>query len=171
MVKVSGPLFSMAVSGNFGGIIFDRRGYACIRRSARDARTPGQGNYRLALTVAQKCASACGPATRQQVKALSPEPARWSPYLVQQLIGPQSQSFLAWPSLPLPASIRPVGKPRPCGSACGRFLSLMPNTARLRPAPNSFYWRQRCSGWGCIPTWGGLTATLTCGRRASVLEG
>lgn len=95
MAKVSGPLFSMAVSGNFGGIIFDRRGYAYIRRSPRDARTPGQGNYRLALTVAQKCASACGPATRQQVKALATEPARWSPYLVQQLIGPQNQSFLA----------------------------------------------------------------------------
>ena len=94
MAKVSGPLFSMAVSGSFGGIIFDRRGYAYVRHRSRDAQTPGQGNFRLAMTVAQKCASACGPTTRQQVKELTPEPARWSPYLVKQLIGPKSQSFL-----------------------------------------------------------------------------
>ena len=94
MAKVTGPLFSLGASGSFGGIIFDRRGYAYLRRKARDPQTPKQGNFRQAMTVAQKCAGVCGSATRQQLRELADDPARWSAYLTKQLIGPQRATLL-----------------------------------------------------------------------------
>ena len=94
MAKIKGPLFSMAATGSFGDIIFDRRGYAYFKPERRDAKSPSQGNFRLAMSVAQKCASACGPSTRQQLKTLSDDPAHWSAYLIKHLLGPQRSTFL-----------------------------------------------------------------------------
>ena len=95
MAKITGPLFSMNASGSFGGIIFDRRGYAYMRRTSRDPRTPKQGNFRQAMTAAQKCAGVCGHNTRQELRALADDPARWSAYLTKQMIGPQRATLLA----------------------------------------------------------------------------
>ena len=47
------------------------------------------------MTVAQKCAGVCGSATRQQLRELADDPARWSAYLTKQLIGPQRATLLA----------------------------------------------------------------------------
>ena len=43
--------------------------------------------------MAQKCASVCGSATRQQLKTLAADPARWSAYLSSRLVGPQRSRF------------------------------------------------------------------------------
>jgi hypothetical protein len=68
MAKVIGPLFSFRVSGAFGEIVFDKRGIVRPKGVYRDRKTTNQGNFRQALTVAQKCVKICGPTTRQQVK-------------------------------------------------------------------------------------------------------
>ncbi len=94
MAKVKGPLFSMGVTGSFGDIVFDRRGFAYLKPDKSDPQTPGQGNYRLAITVAQKCVGTCGSATRQQLKELTNDPSHWNSYLAKQLIGPQRSLFL-----------------------------------------------------------------------------
>ena len=95
MAKIKGPLFSMSATGSFGDIVFDRRGYAYLKPERRDAQTPTQGDFRQAIAVAQKCASVCGSATRQQLKTLADDPARWSAYLSSQLVGPQRSRFMA----------------------------------------------------------------------------
>lgn len=43
----------------------------------------------------QKCASVCGPNTRQQLKARATDPAHWGAYLSSHLLGPQRRRFIA----------------------------------------------------------------------------
>jgi hypothetical protein len=69
--------------------------WADFKPGRRDAQSPSQGNFRQAITVAQKCASVCGDTTRQQLKELADDPARWSTCLVKQLIGPQRTTLQA----------------------------------------------------------------------------
>ncbi len=95
MAKIKGPLFSMSATGSFGDIVFDRRGYAYLKPERRDAQTPAQGDARQAIAVGQKCASVCGEATRQQLKAKAADPAHWGAYLSSQLLGPQRSRFIA----------------------------------------------------------------------------
>ena len=95
MAKIRGALFSMAASGSLGDIVFDRRGYAYFKPQREDARSPRQGNYRQAMTVAQKCARVCGDKTRAQIRELTDDPAHWSAYLTKRLLGPQRATFLA----------------------------------------------------------------------------
>ena len=95
MAKVNGPLFSMGASGSFGNIVFDARGYAYPKPHRRDAQTPSQGNFRQAVSVAQKCASVCGDTTREQIRALADDAAHWNAYLTKQLIGPRRSAFQA----------------------------------------------------------------------------
>ena len=92
MAKVIGPLFSMGASGSFGGIIFDRRGFAYMRQSYHDPKTANQGNYRQAMTVAQKCVKICGPATRQLLKATTTT-RTWHGYLMKHIIGPNHANY------------------------------------------------------------------------------
>lgn len=93
MAKIKGPLFSMSATGAFGDIVFDKRGYAYLKPERRDAQTPSQGDVRQAITVAQKCVSVCGDATRQQLKAQASDPAHWGAYLSSELLGPQRTHF------------------------------------------------------------------------------
>jgi hypothetical protein len=93
MAKITGPLFSMGATGSFGDIVFDRRGYAYLKPNRRDPQTPTQGDFRQAIAVAQKCTSVCGSATRQQLKALADDPARWNSFLAGQLLGPRRAAF------------------------------------------------------------------------------
>lgn len=95
MAKIKGPLFSMSATGAFGDIVFDRRGYAYLKPERRDAQSPDQGDVRQAITVAQKCVSVCGSATRQQLKARAADPAHWGAYLSGKLVGPQRSRFSA----------------------------------------------------------------------------
>lgn len=95
MAKITGPLFSMLATGSFGNIVFDRRGYAYLKPNRRDAKSPAQGDFRQAITVAQKCAAVCGTVTRQQLRAMAADPAHWSAYLTKQLVGPQRKTLLA----------------------------------------------------------------------------
>ena len=94
MAKVTGPLFSMRASGAFGEIVFDRRGIVRPKGIYHDPQTASQGNFRQTMMVAQKCVKACGPQTRQLLREAAPEPARWSAYLVQQLIGANRAAYL-----------------------------------------------------------------------------
>ena len=45
--------------------------------------------------MAQKCASVCGDATRQQIRELADDAAHWNAYLTKQLIGPRRSAFQA----------------------------------------------------------------------------
>jgi len=74
---------------------FCTRGYAYLKPKRRDVQTPTQGDFRQAIAVAQKCASVCGSATRQQLKALVDDPTHWSSFLTSQLLGPRRAAFLA----------------------------------------------------------------------------
>ncbi len=94
MAKIRGALFSMDASGSFGEIIFDRRGYAYFKPKREDAQSPGQGNYRLAIALVQKCVKVCGQATRQQLRAMADDPGHWSSYLARHMIGPQRITLL-----------------------------------------------------------------------------
>jgi hypothetical protein len=94
MAKVTGPLFSMKASGSFGDIVFDKRGYARPKGNSYDRQTAQQGDFRQSMAVAQKCAKVCGPATRQLLRSVADEPARWSAYLTKNLIGPERTLFL-----------------------------------------------------------------------------
>lgn len=93
MAKVIGPLFSMNVSGAVGEIVFDRRGYVRRKGRVRDPKTSRQGNFRLAMIAAQQCVKVCGPHTRQELRRISPEPARWSATLLKYLLGPQRTNY------------------------------------------------------------------------------
>lgn len=95
MAKVIGPLFSLNVRGSFGDIVFTRRGVVYPKYGHADAKTTSQGDFRVALTVAQKGVKVCGPATRQRLKAATPT-TTWHGYLVKQLIGPQRATFTAY---------------------------------------------------------------------------
>lgn len=92
MAKITGPLFSMGATGSFGDIVFDRRGFAYLKRSHRDAQTASQGDFRQAMTVAQKCVKACGPATRQLLKTAA-NSTTWNAYLSKNLIGANRAAF------------------------------------------------------------------------------
>jgi hypothetical protein len=94
MAKVIGPLFSMGASGAFGNIIFDRRGFARLKGSHRDARTVSQINFRQTLTVTQRCVKVCGSSTRQELKQRINGASRWNTYLVKNLIGPRQSAYL-----------------------------------------------------------------------------
>jgi hypothetical protein len=92
MAKVTGPLFSMAARGSFGDIVFDRRGFAYLKSSHRDAQTASQGDFRQAMTVAQKCVKVCGPTTRQLLRAAA-NSGTWNAYLSKNLIGSNRAAF------------------------------------------------------------------------------
>ena len=96
MAKIKGALFSMEASGSFGDIVFDRRGYARLKGTYRDAQTTGQGNFRQTLMAAQKCVKICGPTTRQQLKAEAENPSAWHLQLIKALIGPQRATYSAY---------------------------------------------------------------------------
>lgn len=95
MAKIKGPLFSMSATGAFGDIVFDKRGYAYLKPERRDAQSPAQGDARQAMKVAQKCASVCGEATRQQLRAKAADPSHWGSYLSSKMVGPQRSRFIA----------------------------------------------------------------------------
>lgn len=121
MAKVTGPLFSMNVTGAFGNIIFDKRGFAYLKPERRDAKTKRQGNYRQAMAVAQKGVKLCGPTTRQLLKETSTT-ATWHGYLMKNIIGPQHSHYnrylrqyselesaqAAWEAAALEAGLRPI---------------------------------------------------------------
>jgi hypothetical protein len=121
MAKIIGPLFSMRVSGTLGQIVFDRRGFVYLKKGHRDAKTTNQGNYRLAMMVAQRGVKLCGPNTRQLLKAATPT-ATWHGYLMKHIIGPQRSSFTrhlqdyndpaldqaAWEAAAVRAGLRPI---------------------------------------------------------------
>lgn len=44
--------------------------------------------------MAQKCVKVCGPATRQLLRSVAEDPARWSAYLAKNLIGPDRALYL-----------------------------------------------------------------------------
>jgi hypothetical protein len=56
-------------------------------------RTASQGDFRQTMAAAQKCAQVCGPTTRQLVRSIAAEPARWSAFLVKNLIGPDRAMY------------------------------------------------------------------------------
>lgn len=93
MAKVIGSLFNLRISGAIGELVFDKRGFVRPKGVYRDRKTTTQGNFRQALTVAQRCVKICGPATRQQVKAITPAQARWNCYLMKELLGPQRARY------------------------------------------------------------------------------
>ena len=93
MAKVKGPLYSMMVSGAIGEIVFDRRGFIRRKGNYQDAKTPVQGNFRQAMTAAQRCAGVCGPETRRQLRAVADKPAQWVPFLNKRLLGAQRARY------------------------------------------------------------------------------
>jgi hypothetical protein len=122
MAKVIGPLFSMQVSGALGEIVFDRRGFVRLKGHIPNRRTASQGDFRQTMAAAQKCAQVCGSTTRQLVRNLADDPARWSAYLVKNLIGPDRANYRdnmqrfagptvdqpAWEAAAVEAGMRPV---------------------------------------------------------------
>ena len=97
MAKVTGPLFSMGASGSFGDIVFDRRGIARFKVAQRDSQTATQGDFRQAMSVAQKCVKVCGPTTRELLKGSAEDPSTWHIHLVKYLIGSHRAAFdAAW---------------------------------------------------------------------------
>ena len=86
MAKVTGPLFSMGATGSFGNIVFNRKGFAYLKTIHSDPQTANQGDFRQTMTVAQKCVKACGPTTRQLLKAAN-HTTTWNGYLVKNMIG------------------------------------------------------------------------------------
>jgi hypothetical protein len=76
-----------------GELFFDKRGFVRNKVVYRDRKTTHQGNFRLALTVAQKCVKVCGPLTRQQIKAIIPAQTRWNCHLMKELLGPNRASY------------------------------------------------------------------------------
>jgi len=93
MAKVQGPLFSMMVSGAFGEIVFDKRGFVRRKGLYHDPKTSRQGNYRQALTAAQRCAQVCGPQTRQHLRQAADQASRWSAFLTKTLLGPERARY------------------------------------------------------------------------------
>lgn len=93
MAKVIGSLFNLKLSGAIGELVFDKRGFVRPKGTYRDRKTVTQGNFRQALTVAQRCVKVCGPQTRQQVKNITPAGARWNCHLMKELLGPQRANY------------------------------------------------------------------------------
>lgn len=95
MAKVTNPLFSTAVSGAIGDIIFDKRGYVRQKGQYRDRKSAAQGNARQALTAAQRCAKVCGTETRKRLRAVADEASYWSAFLTKSILGPKRVTFEA----------------------------------------------------------------------------
>src|SRR6185503_13859975 len=93
MAKVIGSLFNLRISGAVGELVFDKRGFVRPKGVYRDRKTTNQGNFRQALTVAQRGVKICGPLTRQQIKNITPAQARWNCHLMKALLGPQRASY------------------------------------------------------------------------------
>ena len=74
--------------------MFDRRGFVRLKGNRHDPRTASQGDFRQTMIAAQKCIRVCGSTTRQLVKDGADNPARWSAYLIKNLIGPDRTVFL-----------------------------------------------------------------------------
>jgi hypothetical protein len=144
MAKVIGPLFSMKVSGALGEIIFDRRGYVRRKGELRDPKTSRQGDFRLAMMAAQQGVKVCGPQTRQQLRQLSDEPARWSAFLLKHLLGPRRANYneclaryadpgldqAGWEAAAVEAGLRPVSLAyaADAGISAGAQLFLLAST-------------------------------------------
>jgi hypothetical protein len=94
MAKIIGSFFNMKMSGTLGEMVFDRRGFIRLKGKQSNLYSASQGDTRQAMTVAQKCVKVCGPATRQLLRSVAEEPARWSAYLTKNLIGPERTLFL-----------------------------------------------------------------------------
>ena len=167
MAKVIGPLFSLNVRGSFGNIVFTRRGVAYPKYGHADAKTSSQGDFRVALTVAQKCVKVCGPTTRQRLKAATLT-TTWHGYLVKQLIGPQRATFTAyweryeadpgvdrpgWEAAAVEAGLRPIDIPYASRAdiSPGAQLFILASTLDAlglfpeveRPNSNAGEWRER----------------------------
>jgi hypothetical protein len=122
MAKIIGSFFNMKMSGALGEMVFDRRGFVRLKSNRADAQTTRQGDFRQTMMAAQKCTGVCGPATRQLVKDVADNPARWSSYLIKHLIGPDRSLFLdsmsrytdpkvdqpGWEAAGIAAGLRPV---------------------------------------------------------------
>jgi hypothetical protein len=87
MAKTRGPLFSLEVSGSFGPIVYDKRGFARMKTNAEDPQTPQQGNQRQIMSTAQRCVKLCGPNTREQLKLVARPRSQWHINLVKNFIG------------------------------------------------------------------------------------
>lgn len=74
-------------------VIFDRRGYVRRKGELRDPKTSRQVDFRLAMMAAQQGVKVCGPLTRQTLRHISPEPARWSATLLKYLLGSQRSNY------------------------------------------------------------------------------
>jgi hypothetical protein len=94
MAEVKGPLYSRAVKGSVGDMVFDRRGFIRLKGFVSDAQTPSQGNIRQTMAAAQKAIKACGITTRAQLKALAADESRWNGYLLREIIGVERSHFL-----------------------------------------------------------------------------
>jgi hypothetical protein len=108
MAKVQFPVLSGIASGKVGGLVFDRRGFVRIHVIPANPQSGKQGNARQALIVAQKGVKACGPATREGLRAVSKVNYRWSSFLVKQIIGDKRRSYLA--GLTAYAGLDPAGQ-------------------------------------------------------------
>jgi hypothetical protein len=112
----------MKMSGALGEIVFDRRGFVRLKGHNPNRRTASQGDFRQTMAAAQKCAQVCGSNTRQLIRNVADEPARWSAYLVKNLIGPDRTNYQinmrrfasrivdqpAWEAAAVEAGLRPV---------------------------------------------------------------
>lgn len=94
MAKVVGSFFNMKMSGTLGEMVFDRRGFVRLKGKHPNHYSTSQGDFRQTMAVAQKCARACGATTRQLIKAVADDPARWNAYLAKNLIGPERATYL-----------------------------------------------------------------------------
>lgn len=94
MAKVVGTFFNMKMSGTMGDMVFDRRGFVRLKGEHTQQPSANQGDVRQTMAAAQKCAKACGPATRQLVKAVADDATHWNAYLVKNLIGSKRSLFL-----------------------------------------------------------------------------
>jgi hypothetical protein len=170
MAKVIGPLFSLRVSGAFGELVFDKRGFVRPKGVYRDRKTTNQGNFRQALTVAQRCVKVCGPTTRQQVKNITPAQARWNCHLMKQLLGPNRANYnqyienftdpavdqAAWEQAGIVMGLRAVtlDYADEAGISPGMQLFILASTlfhlgiytALGQPAANAEAWRERIGG-------------------------
>lgn len=134
----------MKVSGALGEIIFDRRGYVRRKGQVRDPKTGSQGDFRQAMMAAQKCVQVCGPQTRQYLRRLSAEPARWSATLLKHLLGPRRSNYndclacygdpaldrAGWEAAAVEAGLRPVSLAYAgeAGISAGAQLYLLAST-------------------------------------------
>lgn len=94
MAKVKSPLYSMAVSGAIGDIVFDRRGFVRRKGNYTNPKTAKQGNGRQAMAAAQQGIKLCGPRTRQALRAVADRASTWGPFLTRHFLGPKRIYYL-----------------------------------------------------------------------------